>query len=113
MSKTPKPKVEKIDGLNPQEIEKIRKAIRQVWNWSYSRNLAKKRCTDKEGYYQCEGPNHIGRKRTPKIQIHHLHTVGDIDSGFLERLFCPSKELLCLCPKCHKKLTDIERKNNL
>ena len=98
-----------IDGWgNPKEIENVRKAIRQVWNWSYSRRLAKNRCLDKDGFFVCEKC----KKKTPKIQIHHINTVGDLDSGFLERLFCPSDQLLCLCPKCHGIITKEERKLN-
>lgn len=106
----PKVKVEKIDGLNPDEIEKVRKAIRQVWNWSYSRRLAKKRATNEDGFQICEATYHKGDRVVPKIQVHHLKTVGDVDSGFLERLFCPSKDLLCLCLKCHNLVTKEERK---
>lgn len=101
-----KKKIEKIDGLNPDEIEKVRKAIRQVWNWSYSRRLAKKRATNAKGFPVCEECNKV----VPKIEVHHIYTVGDVDSGFLDRLFCPSKFLLCLCPKCHRKYTNKEKK---
>ena len=105
-----KEKPVKLDSWgNPKEIENVRKAIRKVWLYSsYSRGLAKKRCLNEDGFFVCE--NLQCKKVTPKIQIHHTFTVGDLDEGFfLERLFCPSKLLLCLCPKCHREATKEER----
>ncbi len=103
-----KVKIEPIDGWgNPKEIENVRKAIRQVWNWSYSRRKAKQRCMNEDKFFVCEQCKQI----TPTIQIHHLTTVGDLDEGFLERLFCPSDKLLCLCPKCHRAETKKEKDN--
>ena len=110
MPKKQKVKIELLDGWgNPKEIEQVRKAIRQVWSrGSNSRKIAKKRCMNDDGFYVCEKCN----KMTPKIEIHHLHTVGDLNDGYLARLFCPSSQLWSLCPSCHGKLTRAERKKN-
>lgn len=98
-------KVEKMDGLGPYEIKKIRNAVRQVWQRSYARALVVKRCTGKDGFSYCE----TCKKRTPKIKIDHILKVGKVDSGFIKRMFVPSKMLQGLCGKCHNKKTNLER----
>lgn len=103
--KTPEPK---IDGLSPRDVENIRKAIRKVWMYSHPRKLAKKRCQDAEGFFHCEKC----QKKTPTIAIDHITPVGKVDSGFIERLYCPSSQLMALCKKCHDKKTREERKAN-
>jgi len=101
-----KKKIGKTDGLGPLEIKKIRTAIRLVWHRSWARALVVKRCTGKDGYYRCE----LCKKKTPKIKIDHIKQVGDVDEGFIKRLFCSSKELQGLCDPCHKVKTKAERK---
>jgi len=101
-----KAKAERIDGLSPDDIEKIRRAIRQVWSWSTPRRLCIARCTDAEGFPFCEQCG----ERCPKIFVDHIARVGDVDSGFIARLFTPSKNLQGLCKKCHAKKTNQENK---
>lgn len=98
-------KVEKIDGLSGEDIRKLRIAIRQVWSWSYPRKLCVKRCTGPDGFFVCE----LCKSRSPKIQIDHVVKVGDVDEGFIARLFCPSSGLRGLCLECHRKRTNDER----
>lgn len=102
----PKTKIAKSDGLGPLEIRKIRSAIRQVWHRSYARLLCAKRCIGKDGFSYCEKCS----KKAPKVYIDHIVAVGDVDGGFLERLFCPSEKLQGLCKKCHDEKTKLERK---
>lgn len=98
-------KIEKVDGLGPHEIKKIRSAIRLVWHRSFARSLVVKRCVGKDGFARCEQC----KKKTPHLKIDHIKNVGDVDGGFIERLFCPSWELQGLCHECHKIKTKMER----
>lgn len=99
-------KIEKIDGLSPEDIRKIRAAIRQVWQWSYPRRLCLARCLGGDGFPRCEKC----RKKVPKVYPDHITPVGDVDAGFILRLFCSSKHLQGLCKKCHDAKTREERK---
>lgn len=108
MATKKKPKPEKIDGLSPDDIEKIRRAIRQVWSWSYPRRLTIKRATGPDGFGVCESCKEI----TPKLYVDHIHLVGDVDAGFIARLFCSSSGLQALCSRCHRKKTNEERKSS-
>ena len=101
-----KVKLQKIDGLGPYEIKKIRNALRLVWHRSHARALVVKRCTGKDGFAHCEK---CGR-RTPKLKIDHMRACGDVDGGYIERLFCPSARLWGMCPICHGEKTRRERK---
>lgn len=100
-----KKKIVKTDGLGPHEIKRIRTAIRKVWHQSYARKLCVDRCVGRGGFSYCEKC----KKRSPKVFIDHIENVGDVDSGFIERLFCPSKGLQGLCKQCHDKKTKEER----
>lgn len=106
-SKKPKgkKKIEKCDGLGPHEIKKIRSAIRLVWHRSHARRLVVLRCTGKDGFARCEKC----KDPTPALKIDHRQNVGDVDGGFIERLFCPSSGLQGLCKKCHDAKTKLER----
>lgn len=86
-----------VDGLSRKDIEKIRRAIRQVWSWSYPRKLCIKRATGIDGFPICE----ICREKVPKVYPDHIIPVGSFDSGFVERLFCSSSSLQAICKKCH------------
>lgn len=97
---------EKLDGLSADDIAKIRIAIRKVWSWSHPRRLAIKRSDIGDGYSRCEGC----KRKVPKVFIDHIVQVGDVDGGFIERLFCPSSGLQALCKKCHAEKTKEERK---
>lgn len=107
MKKRKKKLVQLIDGLNPKDIENIRKALRQVWSWSYPRKLCIARATDKNGFGRCE----LCRKRVPKLFADHIRPVGLVDAGFIDRMWCSSKFLQALCKKCHDKKTRQERKD--
>lgn len=100
-----KVKTEKVDGLSPGDVAKIRSAIRQVWSWSYPRRLCIQRATGKDGFPRCEKC----RKKVPKVHPDHILPVGEVDAGFIRRLFCPSTELQALCGKCHGQKTRSER----
>ena len=95
----------KTDGLGPHEIKKIRNALRLVWHRSYARSLVVKRCIGKHGFYVCE----LCKKKTPQLKIDHIDKVGEVDSGFILRLFCPSTKLQGLCKVCHNLKTKQER----
>lgn len=101
-----KVKPQKCDGLGPFETKKIRTALRLVWHRCHARKLTVDRCTDDDGFYRCENCFEV----TPKIFIDHKKNVGDLDSGFLARLFCPSKGLQGLCKECHRVKTNAERR---
>lgn len=98
-------KLEKTDGLGPLEIKKIRTALRLVWHRSHARALVVKRCTGPDGFARCE----LCKKKTPQLKVDHIEKVGDVDGGFIRRLFIPSKRLQGLCKKCHNEKTKAER----
>lgn len=94
-------KPKKLDGLGPDDIDKIKKALRQVWSWSYSRRLVIKRCDLGDHYSRCEKC----RKKVPKIHVDHIKPVGTFDERYVQRLFVPSSEMQGLCTLCHKVKT--------
>lgn len=101
-----KAKKQKIDGLSSENVKRIRAAIRKVWEWSTPRKLCLARSVGSDGFPRCEKC----KKRVPKVYADHLTPVGDVDAGFIDRLFCPSKFLQALCKKCHSVKTAAERK---
>ena len=101
-----KKKNQPIDGLGPKEIAKIRSAVRQVWHRCKARQLVVKRCKNEAGYYVCEQC----KEQTPEIKIDHIQNVGDVDEGFILRMFVPSDKLQGLCKACHNEKTKEERK---
>lgn len=104
--KTKKKKLEPTDGLGPKEIKNIRTAVRLVWQRSYARKLVVQRCTGFDGFTFCEECD----ERTPKLKVDHIEKVGDVDEGFITRMFVPSSKLKGLCDDCHKEKTKEERK---
>lgn len=100
-----KKKKEKFDGLSTEDIRKIRAALRKVWHWSYPRKLVVKRCTGEDGFFRCE----LCAQITPKLNIDHIVEVGQVNGGFIERLFTPSKNLRGLCLVCHRERTNTSR----
>ena len=96
----------KIDGLSPDDIKKIRNAIRQVWHRSHVRKLCVNRCTQADGFTFCEQCKTV----TPKLKIDHKINVGAVDGGFISRMFVESSGLQGLCKKCHDEKTKQERK---
>ena len=105
--KKKKSKPPKVDGLGPEEIKRIRSAIRQVWSWSYAKRLVTLRCIGKNGFSYCE----LCKKKSPKVFIDHKIAVGELDAGFIKRLFCSSKDLQGLCKTCHDAKTKQERRD--
>lgn len=103
-----KKKLVKTDGLGPYEIKRIRAALRKVWHQSYARSLVVKRCTGKDGFSYCEKC----KKKAPKVFIDHTIACGEVDGGFIDRLFTPSKNLTGMCKRCHDVKTKEERHQN-
>lgn len=102
-----KEKPAKVDGLGPDDKKKLRTAIRQVWSWSYPRRLCVARATDTlTGFATCEQC----QATVAKIYPDHIIPAGEFDSGFIDRMFVPSKELQALCKKCHQVKTNAERR---
>ncbi len=101
-----KAKVKRTDGLGAYEIGKIRSAIRQVWQRSLARKMCHDRAIGEDGFYRCEQCE----KTVPKVHIDHIERVGDVDSGFITRLFCESSKLQALCKECHRVKTNEENR---
>lgn len=99
-------KLAPTDGLGPLEIKKIRSAVRLVWHRCHARKLVVKRCTGLNGFLFCEKCF----DQVPKIKIDHIKNVGDVDAGFITRMFVSSDKLQGLCTKCHNEKTRKERK---
>lgn len=104
-----KKKTQKTDGLGPHEIKQIRSAVRLVWQRCFARNLVIKRCETSDGFSKCEVPG-CG-KIVAKVKVDHVDKVGDVDEGFITRMFVPSKKLMGMCKKCHDKKTAQEKKD--
>lgn len=101
-----KQKPQKVDnGLGEQDVKRIRTALRRVWGWNYSRKICVERAIGKDGFPRCEQC----RKKVPKVFPDHIEKVGDVDAGFIFRLFVPSNRLQALCKKCHDAKTRHER----
>lgn len=100
-----KVKTEKVDGLCPEDLARIRTAVRQVWTWSVQWRKAKARNIGKDGFPRCE----LCKKKVPKTYVDHMVSVGEVDSGFIERMFVSSIYLQNLCKDCHGVKT---RKDN-
>jgi hypothetical protein len=98
-------KLKPTDGLGALEIRRIRNALRNVWRYSLAHKLVRDRCRGKDGFHFCEKC----RKRTPALKIDHIEPCGQIDSGFITRLFCSSEWLQGLCHDCHRQKTKAER----
>lgn len=99
---------QKLDGgIGKIETAFIRNSMRQLWQRvSKARAIAKKRCFVEKGMYKCE----ICEDIVGDIKIDHQIAVGDLDSGYLERLWCSSDKLTAMCPRCHNEKTKQERK---
>jgi hypothetical protein len=103
-----KPKAPPNDGgLNAKQILQLRSAIRKVWSWSHARKLCIKRATLPNGFAECEGC----LETTAKVFADHINPCGDIDGGYIDRVFVPSDKLQALCKKCHGAKTRQERRN--
>lgn len=104
--KKKKPKREKVDGLSPHDMKRLRSAIREVWRWSTPRKICLERAIGSDGFPRCEKC----KKKSPKVFADHIIPVGVLDEGYLTRLFCPSHYLQALCQKCHSKKTKEENR---
>ncbi len=98
-------KLQPTDGLGPKEIQKIRSALRVVWHRSHARKLVVSRCTDHNGWTYCEKCH----KKTPNFKVDHIEACGELNGGYIKRLFTPSKNLQGLCKSCHDAKTKLER----
>lgn len=107
-----KAKVEKVDGLGPEDLKKIHRALGQVRSWSYPVRLAKKRALHEDGFYRCENKKCENRgKPVPHVQVDHINPIGEIGGPeYIQRMFVSSSELQCLCKLCHREKTKAERK---
>jgi len=85
-------------GLGPAEIAKIRQVNRQLWQRSsLARKIVVKRCLLSDGFSKCETCGEV----CPKVAVDHTIKVGDVDGGFLDRLWVSSNEMTGLCKRCH------------
>jgi hypothetical protein len=82
-------KLKPTDGFGPKEMKRVRQTVRQVWHQCHARKLVVNRCTDEKGWQWCERC----KKKTPKITVDHIEPVGEVDSGFLKRMFVPSRKI--------------------
>lgn len=103
MARSKKPPA--IDGWSPVVEKKIRSAIRDVWRYTPAWRMVVKRCLIADGYSRCEQC----QKKCPKVFVDHITRAGEIDGGYLKRMFVPSTKLMGLCDFCHKAKTKIER----
>jgi 5-methylcytosine-specific restriction endonuclease McrA len=105
-------KIEHIDGLGPEDLKKIHKALGQVRRWSYPVRLVKKRCLHEDGFYRCENPACSKKGQpVPAIQVDHIEPIGEVGGPrYIERMFVPSTKLQGLCKTCHGAKTRAERK---
>lgn len=111
LSKAKKAKTKKelkLDGgIGPIETQLIRQAMRLVWQRaSKARAIVKERCLVDKECSKCEECGEV----VGKIYVDHIVAVGDLDEGYLKRLWCSSKEMQGICKKCHDEKTKEERK---
>jgi 5-methylcytosine-specific restriction endonuclease McrA len=107
----PKKKPAPVDGLGPEDLKKINRALGQVRSWSYPVRLAKKRALHADGFYRCENPDcPKAGLPVPKVQVDHIHPIGEIGGPeYIRRMFVPSTQLQCLCKPCHDAKTRAEK----
>jgi len=97
--------VEKVDGMSPKDRTRVRSAVRDVWRYSHPWKLVTQRCLLPSGFSKCEQC----KKKCPKVFVDHIQRVGDVDDGFIKRMFVSSEFLQGLCKKCHDVKTKAER----
>ncbi len=114
MSRRKKKTTPPVDGLGPDDLKRIHRALGQVRKWSYPVRLAKKRAMGKDGFPRCENKKCPSRgKPVPSVQADHIEPIGVIGGpNYIQRMFVPSSELQCLCLPCHKAKTKWERDNS-
>jgi hypothetical protein len=107
-AKRAKAKLEKVDGLGPKDIKRIRSALRGAWQWNHARQLVIKRCLVAGGFSKCE----LCKKKSPKVFVDHIEACGEVTQAhYIARMFRPSSELQGLCQKCHSAKTKQERED--
>jgi len=100
-----------VDGLGPDDLRRIHKALGQVRKWSYPVRLAKKRAMGADGFPRCENKKCPSRgKPVPGVQADHINPIGEIGGPrYIQKMFIPSSQLMCLCLPCHREKTKAER----
>lgn len=100
-----------IDSITRQ---RIRSALRKVWQWSDPRRAALAKQRVSKGRYLCEA---CGGLFGPKmVQVDHIEPVGSFPGsrrdngsatweGVINRMFCPVEGLRVLCKPCHKAVS--------
>lgn len=96
----------KFDGYNPYIKQQIRNAIREIWRNSAAWKIAKNRVLQPDGMSRCEECNNL----FAKTAIDHIIACGELDSGFIDRMFVPSIGLKSLCGECHSIKSSEDRK---
>lgn len=106
-----KKKKEMVDGLGPDDLKRIHRALGQVRKWSYPVRLAKKRAMGADGFPRCENKKCPSKgKPVPSVQADHITPIGEIGGPqYIKRMFVPSTQLQCLCGPCHRAKTKLER----
>lgn len=104
-------------NFNPYGMIQVK--IRNIWLWSPSRKEALNRAKvyeqviNKNGSiskrrscigYRCEKCGKV-IETTKDVQVHHVNHVGNMleltISEIIEKMFCPSGDLMILCKECH------------
>lgn len=96
------------------DIAKLVSKSREVWRQSENYQFIKKeaKSTEKKGWFLC---GLCGSTREV-IKVDHIKAIGKQPremaefGAWLERLFCPVTNLMCVCADCHKKKSAEERK---
>lgn len=99
--------VPKVDGLGPKDVKNIRIALRKVWAYSHARKLCINRATREDGFAVCEQCSSV----VAKVYADHITPCGQVDGGYITRMWCPSAQLQALCDKCHRIKTNRERRD--
>jgi hypothetical protein len=118
---TKKPRVVKIkpfaDGTmtNAAFFGMIRSALRNKSRWFLSIKICKEKNRlpytglnkRRKWSYKCEKCHKLFDAK--EINVHHKIDCGTLNSfddlsGFTQRLFCDSSELICICNNCHNEL---------
>ncbi len=108
----PKKKPDKVDGLGPEDLKKIHRALGQVRSWSHPVRLVKKRCIGQDGFPRCENSDcpSMGAP-IPSVHVDHINPIGEVGGpDYIKKMFVPSHMLQALCKRCHAEKTNAERR---